>query len=72
MSGNHRSDVNIPHPVSIGHAEGFITDIRGHSFEPPTGHGPIAGIDDRDTPWLGMFSCTSIEFLSMSKVTSDM
>ncbi len=47
-------DVDIGDAVSVGHAKRIVVaEILSDSSEPSSGAGRVAGVDERDMPWLG-------------------
>jgi hypothetical protein len=53
VEGDRFGDVHVPHPVAVGHAEGFVAEVFTHALEASAGHGGLAGVGDRHAPRLG-------------------
>ena len=54
MELDELADIDVTDAVAIRHAEGLIADIRLDALDAPTGHRPVARIDDRHAPRLRM------------------
>ncbi len=48
-------DVDVGDAVAVGEAERFlIAHMLGHPGQSPAGHGFLAGVHQRHSPWLGL------------------